>query len=289
VFTPAEDCFLCGSEPSTPKGEHAWPQWLLTREFPPSAGPYATEINQQAVLKTDGEPRRHTAIPRILLPCGTTCNGKLNRRFEEPAKPVIRRILSSSTIELAADETQIAAEWFVKTALFVSHHRRQYAEPGVRPHVWSPAPPPATYRWTITDEPAPSSLSLWIGWRPEKPVDRTVVMQLPHVHADGQEHVFHVAQLGLRSLSITLLYHPGWPVEHPHERTGDVVRLWPPREPGTPISLARREPPSDVRWEQGLELHFMPGYYGQGALPNLDEVGIGMIDGVEFVNAVQIH
>jgi hypothetical protein len=141
----------------------------------------------------------------------------------------------------------------------------------------------------ITGEPPPSSLSLWIGWRPDQLHPSKVAMQLPSVHADGRQYVFHVGQHGLRFLSITLLYHPGWPVEHPHERTGEVVRLWPPREPGQPVSVRRRRPTSDVRRVRCLELHFRSGYYGCGLLPNLDQIGLCMIEGVDSVRAVQVH
>ena len=288
VFTQIEECFLCGAQPSTPTGEHVWPQWLL-KEFPVSDGPYVTEKNGHAVLNREGVPRRNAVFPRVFLPCCTSCNGELDRRFEKRAKPVMRRILGTSDVQLAPEETQVAAEWFVKTALFLSHHKVRHTDPGIRPHVWSPAPPTDIYRWTVTGEPPPLSLSLWIGWRPDSPHLRKVAMQLPRVHADGRDHVFQVAQHGLRFLSITLLYHPGWPVEHPHERTGEVIRLWPPRESGQPISLHHREPTSDVRWVRGLELHFSPGYYGRGTLPNLDEVGLGLIEGVDFARAVQLH
>src|SRR5882724_8374692 len=106
VFNPTEDCFLCGSEPSTPAGEHVWPQWLL-KEFPVSDGPYITEKNGHAVLNREGVPRRNAVFPRVFLPCCTSCNGKLDRRFEKPAKPVMRRILTSRDVQLAPDETKI--------------------------------------------------------------------------------------------------------------------------------------------------------------------------------------
>ena len=287
MFTPSENCFLCGSEPSTPTGEHVWPQWLL-KEFPVSDGPYVTERNGRAVTNRDGVPRRNAVFPRVFLPCCMSCNGELDRRFEKPAKPVIRRILGSSEVELTAEEANTAAEWFIKTALFLSHHRVRHTDPGSRPYVWSPAPPADLYRWTITGETPPSSLSLWIGRQPDQPHPRKVAMQLPRVHADGQEHVFQVAQHGLRFLSVTLLYHPGWPVEHPHERTAEAIRLWPPRDAGQPMTLHCREPTSDVRWVRGLELHFHAGYYGRGTLPNLDEVGLGLIEGVDFARAAQL-
>ena len=140
VFEPTEDCFLCGSEPSTLRGEHVWPQWLL-KEFPVADGPYITEKGGHAVLNREGEPRRNAVFPRVFLPCCTSCNGKLDRRFEKPAKPVIRRILGTRGFQLAPEEAEIVAEWFIKTALFLSHHQVRPTDPGIQPHVWSPAPP----------------------------------------------------------------------------------------------------------------------------------------------------
>jgi hypothetical protein len=283
VFRSGEVCSLCGVQPSTRMGEHAWPQWFLDR-FSVDDGPFKTEMNGNPLLTRAGRPRCHTALPRILLPCCRTCNGKLDARFEKPGKELIRRMLDSSDIELTAAEVRVAGEWFVKTLLFLSHPHARSNEPVLTKNAWSPAPPEDVYRWTITGQQPPTSLSLWIGWSPETPHPNRVTMALPVVHADGQEHVFQVAQRGIQGtslLSATLLYHPGWPVEHPHERTREVVRLWPPRDPGSPVSIRRQEPTSDVRWlNSGMELGFSPGAYGNVELPNLDGIGFGQFDGV---------
>ena len=50
---------------------------------------------------------------------------------------------------------------------------------------------------------------------------------LPTVVADGRKIEFRVKRAGLRSLDVSLLYHPGWEIAHPLEADGRALRLWP--------------------------------------------------------------
>jgi hypothetical protein len=84
-------CVFCPN-PSSKIGEHVLPRWLLER-FSESEGPYTLLRNGQPVLTKRGDPRTQASIGSITLPVCETCNAMLNRRFEEPAKDVVRRLL----------------------------------------------------------------------------------------------------------------------------------------------------------------------------------------------------
>jgi hypothetical protein len=75
--------------------------------------------------------------------------------------------------------------------------------------------------------PPPADLSLWVSngtladdtTRYRVPVPSTVI------GADGSRRDFHFMMLGTEDLCVTLLSHPGWPVEHPLVQVGHAWEL----------------------------------------------------------------
>jgi hypothetical protein len=66
----------------------------------------------------------------------------------------------------------------------------------------------------------PLSLFPWTG-----PVQR---IDLPGTAViDGREVRFMKRDLGIRGLDITVVWHPGWPIEHPLVDEGRAAVLWP--------------------------------------------------------------
>lgn len=83
------------------------------------------------------------------------------------------------------------------------------------------------------------------------------VVALPTVVADGTSVRFRALDLPLALTNVVVVLHPGWPIEHPAERIGDAVRLWPGT--GAPLHTLPRAACRPVRFAAGPELRFAPG------------------------------
>ena len=93
-------CVLCMSQPASRKGEHVWPSWYLRDQDRRGPGPFAWSHNGEPIVDRDGSPI--TAGPvrvRLMLPVCASCNGRLEQRFESPAKAVFLppMVLSASS------------------------------------------------------------------------------------------------------------------------------------------------------------------------------------------------
>lgn len=133
----SKTCVLCGKHPSSRKGEHTQPQWYL-QAFPAHVGPFTTHEGEQPARKPDGTLRPpQESFPRTKLPvCDLACNPRLNRRFEEPAKPIVRGLWGGHT-SLSSSEAFDFALWVVKTWLLTVHPAAGFlTQPGRR---WSSA------------------------------------------------------------------------------------------------------------------------------------------------------
>lgn len=118
--------------------------------------------------------------------------------------------------------------WLVKTWLLVAHPKARTSDPSVTKRRWDLAALPDLYSWTINDLPPPSGLSVWLMKRHEGETAREAKhrLPLPVLHYDHQTIAFQSTRLGLRSPDISLVYHPGWEIEHPFESEGKAARLW---------------------------------------------------------------
>ena len=90
---------------------------------------------------------------------------------------------------------------------------------------------------------------------------------LPTIVADGNTTRFQSFAHGLDFLDaglldVHLVYHPGWAIDHPLERDGRAVKLW-PRDLSDPLDLGAIPASTEgqVSWAEGPSLSFEDGTY----------------------------
>jgi len=258
-------CALCESAPSTPEGEHVLPRHLTRKLFRPSRGPYTTT---SASGSTTTDPK----FDAVKLACCQLCNDRLNQRFEDRKAQPAMRLLSEDEPVLDAGQTTLAALWFLKTWPLLAHPRTEYqaATPaptarwdGVASSVWS---------WAVRDEDPPLGLSAWAfrhrqDGDGDEPPPSAPRLELPHVVADGVAMPFYVIDLTLELVNVSVVWHPGWQIEHLAAAAGEVLQLS-PLPVGTTIDRLPDLDHRPIRWATGPVLRFLPGTY-DGTLPPL--------------------
>jgi hypothetical protein len=265
-------CVLCRRRPSSPTGEHVWPRWLL-KMFPPGEKQYTWWISGEQVSKRDGQPRTHTSVGAVKLPMCVTCNNKaLEPRFEKPAKPLIRLLMDrDGNARFGGNDARFVALWFLKTWLLLAHPAARESDPDVTPARWDSVGDDL-YSWLVINQPPPVGFSIWVTKRAEGLPDPAVTRRipLPTVVADGREIQFRVKRAGVQFLDVSLVYHPGWEIEHPLEAEGRALRLWPRQaDAGADFSSVPAVHPNDTAWLKGPRLHFLPDAFGSDDLPPL--------------------
>lgn len=75
------------------------------------------------------------ALPRVKLRVCEACNRQSNRAFEEPARPVIKRMLSGTPFVLSTEDARHVGLWALKTEGFygLMRHWRDDMQPSVHP------------------------------------------------------------------------------------------------------------------------------------------------------------
>ncbi len=198
------------------------------------------------------------------------CNGKLNSRFEEPAKPVIRQLMAGAR-SLDPSATTTLALWLLKTWLLLAHPQAVDSEGGLEAHRWGPDPADEDlFGWAMTTSAPPTTLSLWLTRRDLRApsVSEPRRVPLPTIIEEGRTIKFRSLQFGIDFanagfLDISLVYHPGWEIRHPLETEGTALRLWPITE-ALPLDLTRlpATAPDEMTWLKGPRLRFGAGSYG---------------------------
>lgn len=219
-------------------GEHVWPLWLI-QEFH-GEGPFTTEKAGIAYTKRDGlTPATEVAVPGVHVPMCKPCNAHLNRSIEEPAKPVIRRLLPRSSIhawpKISADEAEALARWFLKIGLLAGHPEAVHDNPHVQRDEDFPRfkrVEPAWLDWMRTGSAPPADFSVYVAKRSlmgDQPWEsETQRIFLPtRVVVGHRELLFAARSFGVRGLDVTMVWHPGWSILHPLEEAGRVAALWP--------------------------------------------------------------
>jgi hypothetical protein len=232
-----EPCVFCGA-PSSRAGEYVLPRWLLRRWH--GQGPFTHELNGRPIRDRRGAPRTASDLPPNLLPIcdqtsGRDCNGRLNRLYEQPGKRPVRAVLDQAE---ALDGTSLVtafARWWIKTILLLGHPRTTSAFPGAASRSsWDL--PVHVYQQLLTGA-VPSDISLWLavsddangpGRLPERVRMFPPTTSAPD-GAGGKPATLLVgfAQAGTRVLLAQLVLHPLCDLEHPFERAGLAVRVWP--------------------------------------------------------------
>lgn len=272
-------CVFCRERPSSRLGEHAWPLWLL-EVFTQSDGPYHSEINGKAVLKRDGRRREYSSLPTVQTPCCELCNRELNRRFEQHPKTVIRKVMDTcGMVVLSPEESNLFGLWWLKTMLLLSHENTVDSAVAVSPERWDlKLVPDDLYTWMVTGAAPPGGLSVWVSRRSDTTVPTTCdppIMYLPTVIADGWKARFMMKRACLRFCEVTLVYHPGWPFEHPLEATHETVRVWPSSANGLDLKALGETNPWPTAWVPGPTLRFADHAYGSVPLPSLQNLNHG--------------
>lgn len=171
------------------------------------------------------------------------CNTELNRSIEEPAKPIIRRLLPWSSTHawpaISADESAALARWFLKIGLLAGHPQAVHDSP----HVQRDEDYPRFDRievawqdWMRTGSAPPDDFSVYVAKRSvmgEQPWEgETQRIFLPTRVVVGDRELRYAARsFGVRGLDVTIVRHPRWPILHPLEESGRVARLWPKPAP----------------------------------------------------------
>ncbi|MGW9345985.1 hypothetical protein ACWGR3_31065, partial [Streptomyces albidoflavus] len=158
-----EVCAICGTKPAYGKGEHVYPNWHLgdaDRAGPPL---FAWTSNGEALLNRDKQPLQFQNRQRLLLPACERCNSILNTRFEEPAKPVVRRLAPNQWTGFAdASEWAAIGRWFAKILSFATHPRAHYQHPEINKHHIRGEWDTKHFSWLIDGSHPPTDLSLWV-------------------------------------------------------------------------------------------------------------------------------
>jgi hypothetical protein len=247
-------CALCGAHLSSRKGEHVLPQFLLRALFPEDPSGYYTEVNGVRVVDRHGREKSSPSITRRQLPMcnlttGGTCNDVLAERFEhEETCAAVLRYFDDPLGMLTAKETADTAIWWLKTLLLCAHPQTQ-ASDEIGPQGWEEIDA-NLYSWLVDGSAPPAWLSIWMavldGTNTDEH-DRTATLErgeprigLPHFSVAGVRYRSQVFPLGLRNLRFQLVHHPGWEPMHTFERTGDVVRIWPPSPQGLDLGSIPR-------------------------------------------------
>jgi hypothetical protein len=259
-----ERCVLCGVRPSSPKGEHVLPQWYL-RSGLHGPGPYAWELNGESILRRDGTALAPEQLTRVQLPMCPPCNNVLEHRFERVARPLILRLFSDRSARFDDAEARIVSLWLLKTWLLLCHPKVRYEHPAINSLDIirkRPAFPESCYRWMIDGSEPPDGLSLWLARHADDRSDRSTMLAVPIVEADGSAVRFAAHEAGLHGLSVSVAFHPGWPIDYPGAAEGRVAQLLPDPKAidlGLLPVLANEELPL---WDSGWRVVLRDGVLG---------------------------
>lgn len=234
---PGKSCVLC-PRPSKGVGEHVWPRWFI-QEFH-GEGPFTTTKAGIPYTKRDGHtPVTATALPGTHVPMCELCNTQLNRSIEEPAKPVVRRLLHGSVSHrwptISANEAVALARWFIKIGLLSAHPEAMPDNPHVERDADSPRFDHMLSEWLDwmrTDAATPDAYSVYIARHSvtaEQPWEGEMHrILLPQQIIVGQRDLrFATRSIGVRGLEVTIVWHPDWPILHPLLESNKLAALWP--------------------------------------------------------------
>lgn len=267
---------LCLSAEATRRGEHVLPQWYFG-SLGPGPGPLPWTKSGEPILDREGRPVVLKEWVRVQLPVCAGCNGEMDRRFEKPAKEVLRRLIHArGAVNLDGGELESVALWFLKTLLLHARPEVTYSAGRVNDAAvrWTTEerPDKRFYDWLINRSAPPEGLSVWLfradEGRDELPPPE-YQMPLPDVRADGFTTEFVSFQLTFHGISVTVVVHPGWAIRHPLEEHGRALRLWPDPPPeGGDLEALPVLPRNGVTW-MSCRVHLKPGVLSTPQLPPL--------------------
>ncbi len=267
---------LCLSAGATRQGEHVLPKWYFG-SLDPGPGPLPWTKSGEPIRDREGRPVVLQERVRVQLPVCERCNGEMDRRFEKPAKEVLRRLFHArGAVDLDGGELESVALWLLKTLLLLARPEVRYSAHRVNDAAvrWTTKelPNKRFYDWLIDGSAAPEGLSVWLFRTDEARDDLPPPeyrMPLPDVRADGSTTEFVSLQLTFHGISVTVVVHPGWAILHPLEEDGRALRLWPDPPPqGGNLEALPILPPNTVTWMR-CRVHLKPGVLWTPQLPPL--------------------
>ncbi|MDD7966113.1 hypothetical protein [Actinomycetospora lemnae] len=239
-----QPCALCAHRPSSRRGEHVLPTWLIDARFPASDRPFTSGPTGQAI-------RSYDHFQRVMLPCCRECNSVLEHRFETPAHEAIERLLDGHEVPPGPD-ADLVRRWLLKTWLLLAHPRAEYKDSVLQGAVLRWRHAPWVFGWMVQGTEPPEGLSAW-AFRYVTPYEKPEQPELVDLATGWRDGTFvepEVFELALQTLNVVVVHHPGLRLELAAERRGELVRLWPaPR--GTAITGLPTHHARPVLWRVG--------------------------------------
>lgn len=229
-------CVLCGAG-STRVGEHVWPAWFIADFY--DEGPFeASKAGTPYTARDSLTPLKSGGLPGVHVPMCESCNTILNKRFEEPAKPVVRQLIPFAEEhiwpKLSAVEVAGLALWLFKVGLLSAHPDAVHDLPQVNNDSSRPRLDPILPEWISwmrTGLLPPDGFSLFVTRRAARKdieLDRPRrQVQLPRIIVDGEDLRFMRRSFGFRGVNVMIVWHPGWEIENAQVDEGRALRLWP--------------------------------------------------------------
>lgn len=237
---PGKSCVLCPN-PSEGVAEHVVPRWFIS-DFGGDA-PFQSENAGRAYRNRDGDIAVQQSLPGTHVPMCSDCNNRMDAKIEHLAKPVIRKLIPHSADHawptLSADEAAAAGRWLLKIGLLWFHPEAVHDQPQVqndrnlsRFKVADIEPewlewmrkgtePPASFTVFVSRRSLLAAVAPWLGG--------TRRIELPRfIHVDENRELRFVSRsFGIRGLDVTMVWHPGWPIQHPLVAEHKAAILWP--------------------------------------------------------------
>ncbi len=172
-------------------------------------------------------------------------------------------------LALAGGDARIFGLWILKTWLGLAHPGGHVPVGALCGERWDLAVTASDlYGWMVDSLTPPGGLSVRLARQGKTvPGDEPRRIPLPTVVDGGKavkfqalRHGFDFGNAGF--FDVSLVYHPGWEIDHPHESEGRAVRLWPQADAST-VDLGALQPigHDDVHWLRGPTIHCEPGAF----------------------------
>lgn len=268
------NCAICGIRPAVGKGEHVWPAWFLKDADTAGPPPFAWSSNGEALLNRDDAPLHFGKRQRLLVPACRSCNAILDTRFEKPAKEIVRRLASNSWVgEADAQEWAAVGLWFAKILLLATHPLALHQHPEINKHRIVGDWETEDFSWLIDGAPPPDALSLWAFHAEHEKGTPTARVLLPKVVQldDGTTTRFPMTMITLEGICLTLVYHPGWAIEHPLVANGSAWELL-HSAPNGDLGDLPLLPLNAISWHRPSTVVLAGGLRLDGSLPPLGTI-----------------
>lgn len=139
------------------------------------------------------------------------------------------------------------------------------------------------FSWLIDGAPPPAGLSLWVFRAEQEKGTPTARVLLPKVVQldDDSTTRFPMTMITLEGICLTLVYHPGWAIEHPLVAEGAAWELLHSAPNGDLADLPPL-PLNAINWRRPNTVVLADGLRLDGTLPPLDTTTDAPIPGNVF-------